>query len=300
MSDEDDKIDFGLLMQILRNLRDKEDVEAFEEKSASTIEKLLGDTSNTANMYRSKIAYEEGMLRVAGEEDELAARCFEKSGEYALLAKDPLRWNVGQFRSTITKYFADLIDENETHASLTEIYSERPSRANVPEKDHGFFENSNLNFLKRLNEVAFDAGAVDARTRAEEYMEHPIIVQGVADGVPMYLLVKCQTEARLLMLSERFDQAVDIFSCYLDVDVTDFKTPDWVGEDLEDLRDHANNEAMEVGRDYRDLGRALVKSSHPNKLSMARDVFERGLRLPAKKGNKRFLRQMRDDLARSM
>ncbi|NQY39348.1 MAG: hypothetical protein HRT80_04535 [Henriciella sp.] len=298
MSDDSNKPDYGLLMQILRNHRDAIDVDAFEEKRNHAIEGLRGDTSASAHMYRSRISYEEGMLRVALEEDELAARCFGDSGEHALLANDSLRWNVGKFRSTITEYFADILSANETYTSLMDTYAKRPKRQDVLEQDHGFLENSDLNFLKRLNEISFDAGATDAQTRAEEYMEHPIIVQGVADGVPMYLLVKCQTEARLLMLDEGYDQAVNILSSYLDVDVANSTIPSWVGEDLSALKEHANKEAMEICRDYRDLGRALLQSSRANKLNLAIHVFEKGLLLPANKGNKRFLRQIRDDLSR--
>lgn len=297
MSDEKDKPDYGLLMQTLRNLRDNEQAEAFEEKRDYALSGLHGDQSEIAHMYRSKIAYEEGMLRVALEQDDVAARCFDDSGEHALLAEDSLRWNVGLFRSTITKYFADLIDEAAAHSSLERIYDQRPARPTVPSQDQGFFENSDLNFRKRLMEGSFDAGTSDARMRAEEYMEHPTIVQGVSDGVPMYLLVKCQTEARILLLDKKYDEAVDILSSYLEVDVPDAATPKWIGDDIEPLKDHANNEAMEICRDYRDLGRALLKSSRSNRATLAMKTFERGMRVPAKKGNKRFLRQLTEDLA---
>ena len=245
--------------------------------------------------YWSWFSYEKAfVLNVEGKPEE-AAKWFKKSGTYAKQDNDMLRSIIGNFRYTLTLYLAGKLSSKEAYTQFLEIKKENDA-IEIPTGGKSRHKSSSFNILKRVSELAFETSAPKFEHWAHSILDHEFMMKSAVDHDPMYELLRAQTRARLEMLKNQDEAASGILATYLDVDIPEL-TLDPKVKDPQGIRTFAHEKAEEIARDYRDLGRALTRSSAlANREELATSVWQRGSNIPKNRGNHRFLEEIKEDL----
>lgn len=244
--------------------------------------------TSSVTKYRTQYFYEYGMTQsVAGRPDE-AAEKFSISKEIAKQLGDRLRWCVGQFRESLTLYFGQRRNAMETYLVFSGLEGLWPSQDEVGDEDKGFCKGSEYNLIKRLMELSFEAEAPDFKTRLEALLERERMISGLASSVQAEVHLYAQAQALDAMFDGRYADAIGIYSVLLGYKIPGLNTiPKLKNPDL--VRDFGDNQSEELARDYLLMGRALARSDTPDKAQLALTIWRDGTKLPANRGNWRYL-----------
>ena len=286
------------IASILNNQRSARNEGKFDlaEKIANEGEEYLNQLpEETCLVYWSRLSYEKAfMLSIKGMPEE-AAKYFLLSGEYAHKNGDQTRKAIGDFRYALTLYLAGLIDSNETFEKISEVYQIQNNISEVPLGDEGLLENSKFNTLKRLCELSFGKNKNEYLGVADIILSSDFLVRSVLQPQAMYEILRWQITARKAMINENYIRAISILSGLLDFKITGIKVDDVFIEQKE-MFSNGLETTEELSREYRDFGRAIMKSDIENKEKWAAKVWHQGLEIPKGRGNLIFLRDIQNDL----
>nr|WP_321361399.1 hypothetical protein [uncultured Hyphomonas sp.] len=271
-------------------LRNQDDIPAAMSKF-SEADDLLGVEPDLAPYGKviSWLLYEKAFaLSVEGKDYAAAADMFKKSGE----GGDKVQVLVADFRWALTRFLGGLDDARGVAAYFSELQDEVVRLRNDPDSDPAGLSNAAHNLLKRRCDLEFELRSPSFLSLSEAYLNQPDLVAVPPTLTPMHELERARMYARQLMFNGKNDTAAAIFAAIHNVSLSN-STLEYEFHDLSGVRTRISQATEEIAKDYRDLARALLSSTRPNKIKEALEVVDYALaNIGPGRGNKVFLEQL--------
>lgn len=266
---------------------------AFRENEKCLIvfkEKLAAGDTGLTYADLSKLEYEQGYIEFLLGHYESSVKLFGDSAISSEKADDPVGVEIGKFRMTHTKVFA-----NTTHLedARKEMILSFNRLSELLEEGYNASRCGNwmFNIEGRLFDLAIELHNVeDAEEYFSRFLEHPSTQDNLASDAPnsRTLLNKFSREGRLNYIRGAYDEALGNFAAFLEVDLSQWGAKDdRITVDLEDVQ--------EVSRDYLYAGRCLRQKGLE---AQAERAFEGGLAQNPHNANHYFQDKIREEIKR--
>ena len=270
----------------------------FESAKEKIVEaqKFLGSVDDgTQYEFLSVSSYELAYIERSEGQYQNAAEIFLDSCRFGKLAGDHTAdWASRQLRA-MTLYFGDVRGASETYAVLNELNREFQNLPPAPREKTGFRKSFDFTNKKNLADLAFECGDKVALSLLKGVVDHELVVAGATKNAPTFALSELKMQTRIKMLQGQHEEAVALFCIFMDVEVPGLSKSVKRPENPS-LMDFCRTWLQEMAIEYRDFGRALMKSDIDGKEAAAKAAWNAGLRWPDGAGNLRFKNQIRKEL----
>ena len=283
-----------LLQGKLRRARDALDLDAFSALQHQIETLIIELDAEEAGRAKSRVLYERAFLMNNLGRYQEAVDLFHMSSVEADSIGDQLRSLIGATRETITAYYGDL---RSAEAALRELQNQEQrfsSLEHIPPNDRGFKKAWDHSYSVHLAELAFDVSAETFRRYARDALIQETILKSIGQGDPMISLVRWQLTARLAFIEGAYNDCVTLVATYLGETESDAEIDHRVRQ-ANDIRNVLLSIGEHGAQEYLILARALLRLEGDDHKERARHIIERGLNLEDRRGNRRFLRELREE-----
>ena len=280
-------------LQELKRLRQSSNIpEAF--MALDEIEGLIGQSSqeNTDDLLGT-FHYERAFVYLLCSSYKLASREFLRSSEAAERAGDRFRALTGRLMAVRNDYFGGELDALALRDSLLDIEESYIDLPKPDERDEGARRSFDFTLAKSIADAEFDCKGGNALQRARAASRSEVVQ--LNKGVPAYMLISHQLEARIAMADGKYSKAVSIFASYLDFDLSDQLNIQRKEQNVE-LIEFVRHWRDQICRDYRDFGFSVLKSSLTERESLSAKIWVKGLSIGTASNNLVFCRDIENGL----
>ncbi|MEM7173272.1 MAG: hypothetical protein AAF530_24125 [Pseudomonadota bacterium] len=246
----------------------------------------------------SRWHYESGFLLNIEGQYEASISEFETSRDFAREAGRETGEIIGEFRRFLTRFNAGLVAPEQFYEELIKVRQRYQEIQRVSNEDAFLRTANGYSIAKRIMEVTFEMNSPEFTYWAQKLLDHELMRSGLHQENISDLLLNVQVLARIELFNGNPKAAACIYATYLEAKLPDF-VPDSRIQQTEKISAYAHTGAEETVRDYRDFGRALSLCDAKHSRQLAKDAWQRGLQIPAGRGNLRFLNDIRRELGLS-
>ena len=265
-------------------------------KLAASIEKAL--TTSPDPEQESTLFYQRGMLfHDLGQYPQSIAD-LRRSADVAHAGGYLLKGLFSEYRHDLGRFLARFEGLEETYSQLSETFQSTREEIDA-NGTSALAENLTYNCSVSLCHLAFECNSHLFDQRMQTFLEHRFSTASLEQPNSIYEFYRYQVFARKCFLEVDYERAAGIFALLLGLDFipVDNEGGRLIPTELVGDVHGASKVLLEIGRDYRDLARALMQCRQlgDRKLELAELVWEQGLSMPDVKGHGFFLEQMRTD-----
>lgn len=246
----------------------------------------------------SQLFYQRGMLHHTLGEYEESVEQLRLSRNTAFEGGAMVSGFFSDYRYELGRYLLGDIDGYAAYDSLAARYfdTKMEIEKNGPS---GLASNLLYNVSVSLSHLAFEVRPHKFDFWMESFLGHAISLGSAEKLNAIYEFYRYQAYARKSLLDGDVLRAIRIFSLYLQFGfpLPTVSGPPLIPDDRVHLVQGIADDMLEIGRDYRDLARAIMACPELGeaRLDFATQVWSRGLAMPDVRGNRRFLLEMKED-----
>ena len=282
-----------------------------ENMRAKQLEAALNDAAELETLFvrysdlelRSRYLYDRGMIYHARGEYDKSIIDLKESSDAATSAGKMLSAHFSRYRCELGRYLIAECDLDEAYDHIASMYTD--AKDALPENSaSSFAENLLYNTAVSLSHLAFENRSHRFEHWVSAFLETSMSRDSLEKPNAIYEFYRYQAFARKCMLYGDFERAAETFSLYLG-----FEWPknlsaekDIIPPDRLALIKGVAGDILEIGRDYRDLARSILKCERlgDERMKLAQKVWDVGLAMPDVRGHRRFLREMAEDMSEAL